>query len=97
MAMFLTFVRQSGPKWDSSAPLEGQSDWTAHADYMDELVETGFIVLGGPVAGQRVVLIIEADSEEEIRSTLARDPWSGSHLQIDSIETWDVRLDGRRK
>lgn len=94
--MFLVLVRQCGPKWDSSSPLEAQSDWTEHAEFMDGLVEVGFIVLGGPIAGQRVVHAIEAESEEEIRSTLAGDPWSGSHLQIDSIEPWNVRLDGRR-
>jgi hypothetical protein len=94
--MFLVFIRQSGPEWDSSSPLEAQSDWTEHAEFMDGLVEVGFIVLGGPIAGQRVVHAIEAESEEEIRSTLAGDPWSGSHLQIDSIEPWNVRLDGRR-
>jgi hypothetical protein len=93
--MFLVFIRQSGPKWDSSSPLEAQSDWSTHAEFMDGLVEAGFVVLGGPIAGQRVVHVIEAESEEEIRSTLARDPWSGSHLQIDSIEPWNVRLDGR--
>jgi hypothetical protein len=93
--MFLAFIRQSGPKWDSSSPLEAQSVWSAHAEFMDGLVEAGFIVLGGPIAGQRVVHVIEAESEEEIRSTLARDPWSGSHLEIDSIEPWNVRLDGR--
>jgi hypothetical protein len=97
VATFLTFIRQSGPKWDPSSPLEGQSDWSAHAQYMDELVDTGFIVLGGPISGRRVVHVIEADSEDEIRSTLARDPWSESHLQIESIELWNVRLDGRNK
>lgn len=71
MAMFLVFIRQSGPKWDSSSPLEAQSDWSVHAEFMDGLVEAGFIVLGGPIAGQRVVHVIEAESQEEIRSTLA--------------------------
>jgi hypothetical protein len=62
---------------------------------MDGLVNQGFIVLGGPLADEhRVVHVVEAESEDEIRATLARDPWSGSHLQIDTIDPWTIRLDG---
>jgi len=65
---------------------------------MDELVETGFIVLGGPLADEhRVVHIVEAESEDAVRATLARDPWTGTHLRIDSIEPWTIRLDGRAR
>ena len=39
---------------------------------------------------------IEAESEEAIRSTLARDPWSETHLHIDTIDAWTIRLDARR-
>jgi hypothetical protein len=64
---------------------------------MEELVDAGFIVLGGPLDDeQRVVLAVEADSEDAVRATLARDPWSETHLQIDRIEHWTVRLDARR-
>ncbi len=40
---------------------------------------------------------IEAESEEQVRATLARDPWHESHLQIDSTDLWTIRLDGRRR
>lgn len=77
--------------------MESQSDWAAHAAYMDELVEDGTIVLGGPLAdGHRVVLVMEAASDDEARGALARDPWSGSHLVLNSVEPWTIRLDGRR-
>ena len=95
--MFLVLLRRSGPQWDPSRPLEEQSDWSAHASFMDSLVDTGFIVLGGPLADDvRVVHAVEADSEEAVRSTLAGDPWRQSHLQIDTIDPWTIRLDGRR-
>jgi uncharacterized protein YciI len=94
--MFVVVVRQSGPQWLASRPLEEQSGWAAHAAFMDELVDAGFIVLGGPLAaGNRVVHVIEAESEDAIRATLARDPWSETHLRIDTIDRWIVRLDGR--
>jgi uncharacterized protein YciI len=97
MAMFLVVVRRSGPEWDASRPLEEQSGWLAHAAFMDGLVDEGFIVLGGPLADEhRVVQVVEADSEETIRTTLARDPWSETHLIVDTIDPWTIRLDGRR-
>lgn len=95
--MFLLTLRRSGPQWDPSRPLEEQSDWPAHAAFMDGLVDDGFIVLGGPLSDEhRVVHAVEAESEAAIRETLARDPWSETHLQIDTIEPWTIRLDGRR-
>ena len=66
--------------------MEEQSDWPAHASFMDGLVDTGFVVLGGPLA----------ESEDAVRATLARDPWSETHLRIDTIDPWTIRLDGRR-
>jgi hypothetical protein len=96
--MFLVELHQSGPAFDRSRPLEQQSLWDEHAKFMDDLVDVGFIVLGGPVwNGPRVVHAIEADSEDEIRATLARDPWSETHLQIAAIEPWTIRLDGRKR
>jgi uncharacterized protein YciI len=95
--MFLVVVRRSGAEYDTSRPLEDQSGWPAHAAFMDELVDAGFIVLGGPLATEdRVVHVVEAESEDAIRATLARDPWSETHLQIDTIDAWTIRLDGRR-
>ena len=77
--------------------MEEQSEWDAHAAFMDGLVDQGFIVLGGPLADEvRVAHAVEAESEEAVRATLARDPWSETHLRIDTIEPWTIRLDGRR-
>ena len=96
MATFLVIVHRTGPEWDGTRSLEGQSGWSAHAAFMDELVEDGFIVLGGPLADEvRVAHVIEAESEEAVLERLARDPWSGSHLVVASIEPWTLQLDGR--
>jgi uncharacterized protein YciI len=94
--MFLVVLRRSGPQWDPALPLEEQSGWDAHASFMDGLVDEGFIVLGGPLADEeRTAHAVEAESEEAIRETLARDPWSDTHLRVDSIDRWTIRLDGR--
>jgi len=96
MAMFLVELHRSGSRWDSSLPLEQQWGFAAHATFMDRLVDEGFIVLGGPLADEfRVIEAIEADSAEAVRATLARDPWSETHLQLESVTPWTIRLDGR--
>jgi uncharacterized protein YciI len=98
MAMFLVVLRRSGPEWDASRALEEQSGWDAHAAFMDALVDSGFLVLGGPLSDEhRVVHAVEAESEDAVRAVLAGDPWSGSHLRLHSIDPWTIRLDGRRR
>ena len=95
--MFLVVLRRSGPQWDPSRPLEEQSGWPAHAAFMVGLVDAGFVVLGGPLADEhRVVHVVEAESEAAVRALFARDPWSETHLFVDAIDPWTIRLDGRR-
>ncbi len=94
--MFLVILRRSGPGYDHSKPLEAQSGWEAHAAFMDALVDEGFVVLGGPLGDEvRTAHAVEAESEEAIRARLARDPWAATHLVVEAIEPWTIRLDGR--
>jgi hypothetical protein len=94
--MYLVMLRRSGARWDPTRPLEQQSGWPEHASFMDELVDSGFVLLGGPLADEnRVVLVVAAESEDAVRITLARDPWWESHLRLDAIDPWTIRLDGR--
>ena len=89
-------LHRSGPRWDPLLPLEQQSGWPAHAAFMNGLVDGGFVVLGGPLSDEyRVVHVVEAASEDAVRATLARDPWSETHLRIGAIEPWPIRLDAR--
>jgi hypothetical protein len=91
--MFLVVLRRSGPDYDHSKPLEEQSGWLDHAAFMDGLVDDGFIVLGGVLGDElRTAHAVEAASEDEIRERLALDPWSGTHLVVDSIDPWTIRL-----
>ena len=95
--MFLVVLSRSGPEWDPSRRMEEQSDWPSHAAYMDELVDTGFVLLGGPLADEhRVVHVVEAESEDTVRAAYARDPWSETHLRVDTIDPWTISMDGVR-
>jgi uncharacterized protein YciI len=64
---------------------------------MDGLVESGFVLLGGPLEDDReVLLVIDAPGAESIRKRLAEDPWiADGMLTVERIERWTILLDGR--
>ena len=94
--MFHVVVRRAGAARGPARRRGEQSRGAEPPAVMDGLVDSGFIVLGGPLADEeRVVHAVEAESEDEVRAALARDPWSESHLRIDTIEPWTIRLDAR--
>ena len=92
VATFLVIRTQDGPDWDPSKPMEEQTLWTEHAEYMDALTEDGFFLFGGPSVYPRVPFAIEAADEAALRATLARDPWHETHLVVRSVEPWTIRL-----
>ncbi|MGZ4400973.1 MAG: hypothetical protein ACXVYM_08885, partial [Gaiellaceae bacterium] len=47
--MRFAVIRQTGPAWDHSRPLREQAQWSDHADFMNGLVEDGFVLIGGPL------------------------------------------------
>ena len=96
MAFFaLTLVH--GPGWDDCRPIREQRAWDGHAAFMDGLVDDGFIVVGGPIGdGSRTLHCVNALSEEDVRSRVARDPWAGlGMLTVGALEPWALWLDGR--
>lgn len=95
--MFFAVRLERGGPWDWSRDLREQDGWDEHARYMDLLTEEGFIVLGGPLDGDREILhAISAPSEKAIRHRLAQDNWhQNGMLTITSIEGWTILLDGR--
>jgi uncharacterized protein YciI len=93
--LFAVRLEHGGP-WDWSKGLREQDGWDEHARFMDALVEDGFILLGGPLEGDRYVLhVVDAPSEEAVRDRLAQDNWHrNGMLRITTIEAWMVLLDG---
>jgi uncharacterized protein YciI len=63
---------------------------------MDGLVDDGFLLLGGPVEGDRETLhVVRADSEEAVRARFADDPWAANGMLTPvRIERWTLLLDG---
>jgi uncharacterized protein YciI len=93
---FAVRLERGGP-WDWSRGLREQDGWDEHARFMDALVADGFIILGGPLEGEREILhAVSAPSEQAVRERLAEDNWArNGMLTIRSIEPWTVLLDGR--
>jgi uncharacterized protein YciI len=95
MSWFLV-ERGHGPRWDHARSRREQDGWAEHAAFMDALVAEGFIVLGGPVGDDldhgSVLLVIEADGEEQLRARLAEDPWPADMLTIERVAPWTVWL-----
>jgi uncharacterized protein YciI len=71
-----------------------QDGWDEHARFMDGLVEDGFIVLGGPLEGERETLhVVDAASEDEVRARFAQDNWArNGMLGVKSVERWTILL-----
>jgi uncharacterized protein YciI len=88
-----------GPGWDSSRPIRQQDGWDEHAAFFDDLVDDGFLIVGGPLGdGARTLHLIEADDNAAIAARLGGDPWADADmLRIGSIEPWALWLDGRRR
>jgi uncharacterized protein YciI len=87
-------VRSRGPAWDDAQSLEGQSEWAAHAAFMDALFEQRFAALVGPLEGTRdALLILRASSTSEVVERLASDPWTTNGLLVTKqISPWQIRL-----
>lgn len=93
--LYVVRLERGGP-WDWSRGLREQDGSDEHARFMDELVGEGFILLGGPLEGERDTLhVVRAPSEQAIRHRLADDPWAANGmLTVKRIEGWTVLLDG---
>jgi uncharacterized protein YciI len=74
-----------------------QEGWDEHAAFMDDLVDKGAIILGGPLEGDRETMhVIAAGSEQAVRDLFATDPWwVNGMLRPVAVERWTILLDGR--
>ncbi|MBV8343734.1 MAG: hypothetical protein JO190_01945 [Candidatus Eremiobacteraeota bacterium] len=99
---YFAVIRDRGAAWDWSRPMRRQEAWQAHARFMDELAEAGFILAGGPLGGEddapRVLHVISASDRAAVEAKLDQDPWTAMGLlQTASIEPWTVLLGELRR
>ena len=94
-----TFVVLStaGANRDLSKGSREQQFWDEHEVFIDNLVDEGFIMMGGPLVDDGgAMLIVHAESEAHVRATVERDPWYAHEiLRLVSIKRWDIFIDKR--
>ena len=99
-----TFVVVSsvGPNRDRLKRTREQPFWDEHAAFIDQLVEDGFILMGGPLVGrdglpQGAVLIVDGQDETEVTEKLKDDPWfKRGILKLESVKRWEIFIDVRK-
>jgi uncharacterized protein YciI len=90
-------ISSAGPNRDFSKGTREQPFWDEHAKFIDQLVDDGFILMGGPlVDGGGALLIVKADDENEVREKLKDDPWAERGiLKLESVKRWEIFIDKR--
>jgi uncharacterized protein len=88
-------ISSAGPNRDPSKGTREQPFWDEHAAFIDELVEKGFISMGGPLVDEGgSLLIINAKDENEVREKLRNDPWAEHGiLKLESVKRWQIFID----
>ena len=91
-------VSSAGPNRDQSKDTREQRFWDEHAAFIDQLVDEGFILMGGPLVDEGgSLLIVNAKDENEVREKLKNDPWARHGiLKLDSVKRWQIFIDKRK-
>jgi uncharacterized protein YciI len=85
---------RAGPTWTSGPP-EDQPGWDEHATFIDDLIERGIFVMGGPFADYSgSFTIMENVGEQEARDLVTADPFVANGVfELDDVRTWNVYVD----
>ena len=91
-------ISSAGPNRDFSKGTREQPFWDEHAKFVDQLVDDGFILMGGPLVDEGgALLIINAEDENEVREKMKNDPWlEKGILKQEGIKRWEIFIDKRK-
>ena len=91
-------ISSAGPNRDQSKGTREQPFWDEHARFIDQLVDDGFILMGGPLVDDGgSLLIVHAKDENEVREKLRNDPWAEHGiLKLESVKRWQIFIDQRK-
>ena len=91
-------ISSAGPDRDESKGTREQPFWDEHARFIDQLVDDGFILMGGPLVDDGgSLLIVNAKDENEVREKLRNDPWAEHGiLKLESVKRWQIFIDQRK-
>jgi len=85
---------RAGPTWTSGA-VDEQPGWDEHAAFIDDLVERGLMVMGGPFSDNSgSLMLFEGVGVEELRALLNEDPFvQNGVFVVDDVREWTVFVD----
>lgn len=95
-------ISSAGSNRHPSKGTREQPLWDEHAAFIDQLVDEGFIFMGGPLVNEAglppgALLIVNAQDETEVREKLKNDPWfEHGILKLESIKRWQIFIDARK-
>jgi uncharacterized protein len=95
-------ISSAGPNSDPSKRTREQPFWDEHAAFIDQTVDDGFVLMGGPLVDERgmpqgALLILNAENENEVREKLKNDPWTRHGiLMLESVKRWEIFIDQRK-
>lgn len=97
MSNHYVLLSTAGPHRDRTKGTREQPYWDDHAQFIDRLVDQGFILMGGPLEDEGgAMLIVRAPTENEVRQTMQDDPWYvHGILRLQSIKRWEIFIDTR--
>jgi uncharacterized protein YciI len=85
-----------GPTWTTGLP-EDQPGWDEHAAFIDDLIERGLFVMGGPWTNRLGSMSLwEGMDAQEVRDVMQRDPFVlNGVFEIEDVADWTVYVDTR--
>jgi uncharacterized protein YciI len=85
---------RAGPTWTSGPP-QDQPGWDEHGEFVDELIQKGIFVMGGPLADYSgSINVLENVDEAGARELLAEDPFvQNGVFVLDDVRAWNVYVD----
>ena len=85
---------KAGPTWKSGSVRE-QPDWDAHAVYVNDLIDRGIFVMGGPFADDSGSQSLwEGVDLDEARRIVHDDPFMENGVfELEEIREWTVFVD----
>ena len=84
----------AGPTWTSGPP-ENQPGWPEHERFIDDLVDRGTVVMGGPYSDYSGSLVlVEGMTSGEARQVFEQDPFVRNGVFVlEDVRDWIVYVD----
>jgi uncharacterized protein len=85
----------AGPSWRRGESVRKQPGWEEHAAFIDDLVERGIFVMGGPLRDNSGSLaLLDGVDLDEARRIVLEDPFSANGVFVlDEILDWTIFVD----